>query len=85
MATLIISKEIQNEDEIMEDQNEDDESSFMTNESSYYAREDLELKAQLVMTPVSSRWPWSVSDDCIYILIKYFFGGKIEMFRTKEY
>ena len=44
MATLIISKEIQNEDEIMEDQNEDDESSFMTNESSYYAREDLELK-----------------------------------------
>ena len=24
------------------------------------------IRTQLVVTPVSSRWPWSVSDDCIY-------------------
>ena len=31
------------------------------------------IRTQLVMTPVSSRWPWSVSDDCIYIFIKTLF------------
>merc|ERR1712214_177646 len=34
----------QNGDEMMEDDNENDESSFMTNESSYYIREDIEFK-----------------------------------------
>ena len=34
----------QREDEMMEDENKNDESSFMTNESSYYIREDIEFK-----------------------------------------
>ena len=45
MATLLSNEMIrQNEDEMMEDENENDESSFMTNESSYYIREDVVFK-----------------------------------------
>ena len=45
MATLLSNEMIrQNGDEMMEDDNENDESSFMTNESSYYIREDFVFK-----------------------------------------
>ena len=44
----------QREDEMMEDENKNDESSFMTSESSYYIWEDLEfkeiLKEELIVT-----------------------------------
>ena len=51
MATLISR---QHEDEMMEDESKTGESSFMTNESSYYIREDIEfkeiLKEELLVT-----------------------------------